>query len=78
VYQLGAVFYELFTGRPPYEGRPIQVMNRAVSEEPTPPSDLADVPLALDDVLLTALATAKDGRYETALHFRDELRALRE
>jgi Serine/threonine protein kinase len=76
IYQLGAVFYELFTGQPPFEGRPMAVMNRATSEQPTPPSDLADVPDALDDILLTALATEKNDRYETVVNLRNDLQDL--
>jgi tRNA A-37 threonylcarbamoyl transferase component Bud32 len=78
VYQLGAVFYELFTGRPPFEGPPTKVMRRVLDEEPTPPSDVASVPSALDDVLLTALEKRKHDRYESALLLRNELRDLRE
>ena len=76
VYQLGAVFYELFTGRPPFEGRPMKVMNRITSEQPTPPSAIADVPPALNEVLLTALANKKEERYESVLYLRDELQNL--
>ncbi|WP_436907785.1 beta-alanine-activating enzyme beta-propeller domain-containing protein [Halosimplex marinum] len=76
VYQLGAVFYDLFTGRPPFEGRPTKVMRAVLDDEPTPPSELVDVPEALDDTLLTALAKSRDDRYEDLLYFRDELRDL--
>ncbi|GAB3314019.1 PQQ-binding-like beta-propeller repeat protein [Haloplanus salinarum] len=78
IYQLGAVLYELFTGRPPFEGRPSKAMRRVLDEEPTPPSDVADVPQALDRVLLTALAKEKSERYETVLYLRDALRELGE
>ncbi|WP_336023839.1 serine/threonine-protein kinase [Halobellus sp. LT62] len=73
VYQLGAVFYELFTGRPPFEGQPFRVIDMIRSERPTPPSEVADVPAELDDVLLTALATEKDDRYDDIVYFRDAL-----
>ncbi|GAB3314015.1 hypothetical protein GCM10027355_06530 [Haloplanus salinarum] len=78
IYQLGTVLYELFTGRPPFEGRPSKAMRRVLDEEPTPPSDVADVPQALDRVLLTALAKEKSERYETVLYLRDALRELGE
>jgi len=78
IYQLGAVLYELFTGRPPFEGPPTKVMRRVLDEEPTPPSDFAPVPSALDDVLLTALEKRKRDRYESVLLLRDALRDLRE
>ena len=77
VYQLGAVFYELFTGRPPFEGSPVKVMNQVLNEQPTPPSDLADVPPELDEILLTAMAVQKDDRFESVIYLRDELRGLR-
>jgi len=73
IYQLGTVFYELFTGQPPFEGGPARVMKKVLSEDPTPPSDLADVPPALDDVLLRAMATRPKDRYETVVHLRDAL-----
>ena len=78
VYQLGAVLYELFTGRPPYTGDPTTVMHQVLNEEPAPPSEVADVPAALDDVLLTALATEKADRYDSVLYLRDAFRDLAE
>jgi len=76
VYQLGAVCYELFTGRPPFEGSPVNVMNKVLNEQPTPPSEVTDVPPALDEILLTAMAVDKDDRFESVIYLRDELRQL--
>jgi tetratricopeptide (TPR) repeat protein len=76
IYQLGAVFYELFTGRPPFEGKPAAVMNQVLNEQPAPPSEIADVPPALDDILLTAMAKNKDDRYEDALLVRNPLQDI--
>jgi len=78
IYQLGAVFYELFTGRPPFEGQPATVMHQVLNERPAPPSAVTDVPPGLDDVLLTAMATDRGDRYESALYLRDDLQALSE
>jgi hypothetical protein len=76
IYQLGAVFYDLFTGRPPFEGPPARVMNWVLTEEPEPPSEVANLPQGLDDVLTTALATEKAERYESVLYLRDDLQDL--
>jgi len=76
VYQLGAVFYELFTGRPPFEGRPTKVMRAVMDETPPLPSDIADAPTELDEVLLTALAKEKDDRYDHVLYLRDDLQDI--
>jgi hypothetical protein len=38
---------------------------------------VADPPEALDEVLLTALATERGDRYEHVLYLRDKLQALR-
>ena len=44
IYQLGAVFYELFTGDSPFEGELFAVMEQIKHEQPTPPSETADAP----------------------------------
>ncbi|GAB3321137.1 PQQ-binding-like beta-propeller repeat protein [Haloplanus salinarum] len=76
VYQLGSIFYELFTGKPPFTGRPATVMDRVLHEEPTPPSEVAEVPTELDDVLSTALSKHKDERYESVLLLQRAIRDL--
>ena len=76
VYQLGAVFYELFTGRPPFEGSPMEVMRAVATETVTPPSEVAGVPPELDEILGRALSTERARRYEDALQLRNALEAL--
>jgi Flp pilus assembly protein TadB len=76
VYQLGAVFYELFTGRPPFEGQATKVMRAVLDDEPNPPSEYANLPDQIDEILLTALATDKQDRYEHVLYLRDDLQDL--
>lgn len=77
IYQLGAVFYKLFTGQPPFEGEPFRVMNKIQSEQPRAPSEIANVPAELDEILFTALAKEKENRYDTVVYLRDELQKLR-
>lgn len=76
VYQLGAVFYELFTSQPLFEGSPTQVMQAVMNKQPTPPSEVADVPAELDGILLSALAKEKEDRYDDVLYLRDSLQEL--
>jgi len=76
IYQLGAVFYELFTGQPPFEGEMFTVMKQIENERPTPPSEIADVPDGLDEILLRALAKDPGERYSDIVYLRDDLREL--
>lgn len=73
IYQLGAVFYELVTGEPPFEGNPATAMHKVLNEQPTPPSEVVDVPEELDNILLTALAKQKSDRYRTIEYLEDAL-----
>jgi hypothetical protein len=54
------------------------VTKQVENERPTPPSEIADVPAALDEVLLRALATEKAERHESVLYLRDDLQDLRD
>jgi serine/threonine protein kinase len=76
IYQLGAVFYELFTGQPSFRGTPKKVMRAVLDDKPTPPSEVADVPRELDEILLKALAKEKDSRYDDIVYLRDNIEKL--
>jgi acyl-CoA hydrolase len=78
IYQLGAVFYELFTGQPPYEGRAVTVMNDVLEGDLTPPSDVADIPAELDEIIMRAMATNKNDRYSDIVYLKDDLQELYE
>lgn len=54
----------------------LEVINRSWFERPAP-REAADVPEALDEVLLTALATERGDRYEHVLYLRDRLQTPR-
>lgn len=80
VYRVAGTLYALFTGEAPVADAaadPATAMEAALSEDPTPPSDVADVPASVDDVLLPALATDPDERPEALLYFRDDLEGFR-
>mgnify|MGYP000035348783 CR=1 FL=1 len=77
VYQLGAVAYEVFTGQPPFEGTPFEVMEQVRSERPTPPTEVdPSLPAAVDEIIVTAIAKDPDDRYETMTDFRRALENL--
>jgi len=76
IYQIGVLVYELVTGALPFDGTAPEISEAKTSEEPTPPSEVADVLPAVDDVLGPALEAEKSARYEDIVYFRDELDAL--
>jgi len=78
IYQLGAVCFRLFTGRAPFTGSFRTVRDRVLAGEAPAPSDVADVPDAVDDIVGKAMAREKLARYETASQLTQELRALRD
>lgn len=77
IYQLGAVFYDLFVGHPPFQGEGGEVLTRVVEDEVTPPSEAnPSLPAEIDDALLPALEREKADRYESVLYLRDALADL--
>ena len=77
LYSTGCLLYELLTGRPPFVGdSPVAVAYQHVRELPAAPSALApDVPTALDQITLRALAKDRNDRYSNAAEFRAALEA---
>jgi serine/threonine-protein kinase len=77
LYALGAVLYELVTGRPPFVQKDdFGLMQAQINDLPPPPRRLApDVPGWLDEAILHALAKAPEGRFPSAGVFQQILRA---
>jgi serine/threonine-protein kinase len=72
IYALGAVLYELLTGRPPYE--PESLADLASRPEITPVRDLApDVPTHVEDAVMRALARDPAYRQSSADKLAQEL-----
>jgi serine/threonine-protein kinase len=78
LYAAGAVLYECLTGRPPIEAATmVSLIARVLADEPQPPSRLvADVPAALDDIVLQLLAKRPQDRPPSAAAVLERLQAL--
>ncbi len=76
LYSLGVVFFELLTGRRPFEGDTIQEIELAHRTAPAPsPRDFdAAVPEAFERIVLRLLAKAPEDRYQSADELMSDLR----
>jgi serine/threonine protein kinase len=72
LYSLGAVFYQLLTGSPPFSGRdPVELAHAHLARAPVSPADLNPaVPAVLSALVLKLLAKMPEDRYQTATAWR--------
>jgi eukaryotic-like serine/threonine-protein kinase len=80
LYSVGVILYELLTGVVPFEGETaVAIAFKQVAAEPTPPSAVNPaLPVALDAVVLRALAKDPSRRYADADEFISVLQRERQ
>ncbi len=75
IYSLGVLLYELFTGETPFAGGDLlQLAYRHARETPVPPTAKhPELPLAIDTIVLRALAKDPKDRYSSAAEVAEAL-----
>lgn len=80
LYALGVVLYQMLTGQPPFDGSsPVVLMHAHLNEPaPRPSSKLAEIPKALDNLVVQLMAKQPADRPWDAAAAADSLSKIRE
>ncbi|MGB7556377.1 MAG: protein kinase [Candidatus Korobacteraceae bacterium] len=79
LFSLGAIFYEMATGRLPFEGSTSAVVFQGILDRnPRPPIELnPTVPFKLEEIISKALEKDVELRYQSAAEVRSDLKRLK-
>jgi serine/threonine protein kinase/tetratricopeptide (TPR) repeat protein len=77
LYTLGIIFYELLTGKPPFEAdNPMATLVKRIQERPVPPTEAEpSIPKPINDIILKMLATKPEDRHASAAEVLADLDA---
>jgi len=79
LYSTGVLMYEMATGQLPFSGdTPVSVALMQVNATPTPPSKInPNIPLGLEQTILTAMEKSPDARFQKAEQILSRLEKLK-
>jgi serine/threonine protein kinase len=74
IYSLGAIMYEMLTGRPPFTGQKFQVMAEVIKTPPVPPRQRRDsIDTVLEAICMRCLEKRIKRRYESMGSLAEDL-----
>jgi len=76
IFSAGVLFYQLLTGRKPFEGEQWALARKIVQDDPVWPSLLSPLSTDIDRVVARAMAKLPDALYPNARLFADALRRI--
>ncbi len=78
IYALGASFYYLLTGRPPFTGEnSFDILEKHITELPVSPSQrIPDIPQSISEIIMRMLAKIPTERYENCIEVAQALSSV--
>ena len=79
IYSLGVVFYELMTGRPPFDAvTPLGIIKKIQTDDPIPPRSInPDMPPEIEAIIMKMMARDPKDRYQDCREIHAELKRFR-
>ena len=75
LYSLGIVFYEMLTGRLPFQAEdPLELVHSHIAKKPDPPQRVdVEIPQAVSKIILKLLSKAPEDRYQSTYGLKTDL-----
>jgi predicted ATPase/class 3 adenylate cyclase len=76
-YSLGVTFYEMLTGKLPFESNdPLEIVHAHIAKQPLSPREInRDIPVPLANIILKLLAKNAEERYQSAVGLKADLQS---